>query len=124
MIVGAGAILILAPAVCAPVANAGHIADVQEICASLEGYQPYDVGGTVKCGTSPTQAFWGGIPIARNKGLDLPPGSYRLDPGNPWSDWYVADPGEQPEPPMIGCDRTHCGPDVVLPCMTPTSPCG
>lgn len=33
---------------------------------------------------------------------------------------------EGPSPPLaplVACDRTHCGPDVPIPCYGPGSPC-
>jgi hypothetical protein len=109
-----------------PIAHADRTATVQEICASgIPDYQPFDVGGAVKCGINWWQAFWGGTPIAPFKGLALvQPGSHPIDRTNPWSDWVVTSRREVLPPPLIACDRTHCGPDVPIPCSGPGSPCG
>ncbi|KAA0077242.1 hypothetical protein CIW52_32190 [Mycolicibacterium sp. P9-64] len=52
-------------------------------------------------------------------------GSFPVDPGNPFSDWIIPEGARPaPPPPLIACDRTHCGPDVVVPCSGRGAPCG
>ncbi len=74
-----------------PSAHAARRLTVHQVCASyLPDYKPFAVPGGVRCAANPAQLFWGG-----SRGLEiglidvLAPGSHRVDPRNPWSDWIV-----------------------------------
>jgi hypothetical protein len=128
--------------VVAPQAHADPTMTVGQICAeSAPGYIPMTVVAApeLSCGdpnywrsTGTVPGLFIAPPPSISRVMDrIHPGSYPVDPANPWSDWVVqpGPPRAQVRAPEVACDEVypggpiHCGPDVPIPCNGPGSPC-